>query len=72
MRNDFPNSVPNYTQACVVMFGVNLCWILFAIWAVWGLLFAILFSAFLSHFMTRLALRAEARATRNLEPKIVQ
>lgn len=31
-------SAPNYTQACIVMFGVNLMWILCVIWAVWGIL----------------------------------
>ena len=29
---------PNYTQACVVMFGVNIAWIFMVIWAIWGLL----------------------------------
>lgn len=32
------NSAPDFTKACIVMFGVNLTWIFFAIWAVWGLL----------------------------------
>jgi hypothetical protein len=31
-------AAPNFTQACVVMFGVNLTWILMVIWSVWGLL----------------------------------
>ncbi len=31
-------SAPDFTQACVVMFGVNLTWVLMVIWAVWGLL----------------------------------
>lgn len=33
-------AAPNYTQACIVMFGVNLTWILVAIWAIWGLIAA--------------------------------
>ncbi|UWR14275.1 hypothetical protein [Sulfitobacter sp. M368] len=37
--NDRP-AAPNYTTACVVMFGINLTWILMAIWVVWGLLAA--------------------------------
>jgi hypothetical protein len=38
MRNthDRP-AVPNFTQACVVLFGVNLMWILMVIWVLWGL-----------------------------------
>jgi hypothetical protein len=31
-------AAPNFTQACIVMFGVNLTWILMVIWAIWGLL----------------------------------
>lgn len=31
-------SAPNYTSACIVMFGVNLMWMLMAIWAIWGFL----------------------------------
>ena len=33
-------AAPNFTTACVVMFGVNLVWILVLIWAVWGLIAA--------------------------------
>jgi len=29
---------PNYTTACIAMFGVNIAWIFFAIWAIWGLI----------------------------------
>lgn len=35
--NDRP-AAPDYTQACVVMFGVNLTWILMVIWVAWGVL----------------------------------
>lgn len=34
--NDRP-AAPDFTQACVVMFGVNLAWIMMVIWAIWGL-----------------------------------
>lgn len=33
-------AAPDYTLACVVMFGVNLIWVLMAIWAAWGLIAA--------------------------------
>lgn len=46
-------SAPNFTTACIVMFGINLSWILFAIWAVWGLIIAMLVSAGINHGMTR-------------------
>ncbi|WP_299024092.1 hypothetical protein [uncultured Sulfitobacter sp.] len=31
-------SAPNFTQACIVMFGVNIAWVFVAIWAIWGLI----------------------------------
>lgn len=31
-------AAPNFTQASIVMFGINITWIFVAIWAVWGLL----------------------------------
>lgn len=34
-------AAPNYTLACVVMFGVNLTWILMLVWVVWGLIAAV-------------------------------
>ena len=33
-------AAPNFTSACIVMFGVNLTWILMVVWAIWGLLAA--------------------------------
>jgi hypothetical protein len=33
-------SAPNYTDACIVMFGVNLMWVLIVIWTVWGFIAA--------------------------------
>jgi hypothetical protein len=36
MRNT-PGSAPNFTQAAVVLFGVNITWIFMILWALWGL-----------------------------------
>lgn len=38
-------SAPDFTQACVAMFGVNVVWVLLAVFAVWGF-FAMLAVAF--------------------------
>ncbi len=35
--DDMRGSAPDFTTACIVMFGVNIAWIFFAIWAIWGL-----------------------------------
>ena len=51
--NDHP-AAPNYTNACIVMFGVNLAWMLFLVWAVWGLLTAAAASWLLARVIDRI------------------
>lgn len=53
MDDDSRRSAPNYTTACIVMFGVNLTWILIAIWAIWGLVIAMLLALVTNHAMDR-------------------
>ncbi len=36
--NGTKGSAPDFTTACIVMFGVNIAWIFFAIWAIWGII----------------------------------
>ena len=39
MRDNSPQpAAPDFTQACVVMFGINLTWIMMVVWAIWGLI----------------------------------
>ena len=52
---------PNYTTACIVMFGVNITWILVAIWAIWGLIAAVLLALGVNHLMDRVRVWAAAR-----------
>lgn len=44
---------PNYTTACIAMFGVNIAWVLVVIWAVWGFLAAVLLGFGVSHLIER-------------------
>ena len=37
MRNT-QGSAPNFTNAAIVMFGVNIVWLFMVLWAVWGLI----------------------------------
>ena len=62
MRNPDRPPAPNYTNACIVMFGVNITWIFMVIWAIWGLLVVMLLGAVINHLMKRLEARAQARA----------
>ena len=62
MRSDEPIKAPDFTNACVVMFGVNITWIFTVIWAIWGLIIVMIVGAFINHMMTRLHARAMRRA----------
>ena len=42
---------PNYTSACIVMFGVNLAWVLLFIFAVYGLVAAVFLGLLLNHWV---------------------
>ena len=50
-RQTYPDAVQNYTNAFLASFGVIVFMILFAIWAVWGLLVAGLLSALADRLM---------------------
>lgn len=50
-------AAPNYTLACVVMFGVNLTWILMTIWIVWGLIAAAATGWAVNKVIDRIAVR---------------
>ena len=62
MRDTEPTPAPDFTKACIVMFGVNITWIFVAIWAIWGLIVVMLVGGIINHAMTRLHERALARA----------
>lgn len=51
--NDRP-AAPNFTQACIVMFGINLTWIFMVIWAIWGLLAVALIGWAVNKVITRI------------------
>lgn len=51
------SAAPNYTTPALVMMGVNLAWILIALWAAFGLLAALLLALVVNHAITLLAHR---------------
>ena len=48
-------TAPNYTTACIVMFGVNLVWMLLVIWVVWGLIAALLLGCGINVLLERMS-----------------
>jgi hypothetical protein len=48
---------PNYTNAALVMLGVNLTWIFVATWAVFGLLPVLILAAAINHLIGQIGAR---------------
>ncbi|MFL4470561.1 hypothetical protein ACERZ8_11975 [Tateyamaria armeniaca] len=61
MNNKPVGRAPNYTTACVAMFGVNITCVLVVIWAIWGLIAALLLAVGVNHLMERARVWAAAR-----------
>ena len=61
-------SAPDFTNACVVMFGVNISWIFLVLWAVWGLIAVAALGWCLNRWMIWLNAR-RARAYAPLTPR---
>jgi hypothetical protein len=51
MESDKLGRAPNFTNACIVMFGVNLAWILLAVFAIYGLIGALCLSLLVNHWV---------------------
>jgi hypothetical protein len=51
------SSAPDYTVAALTMMGVNLLWIFFLIWVVYGFAPVVLLALLINHFVDRLAAR---------------
>ncbi|WP_286193783.1 hypothetical protein [Tropicibacter sp. R16_0] len=57
MRGKPPGRAPDYTTAALTMLGVNLMWMLCAIWALFGFGVALILAAVLNAGITRLGQR---------------
>ncbi|MFK7869862.1 MAG: hypothetical protein AB8B58_11545 [Roseobacter sp.] len=66
MENHKLGRAPNFTTACIVMFGVNLAWILIAIFAVYGVLGAVCLCLVVNHWVAWLEHRKRAAAADDL------
>ncbi|MFK7881685.1 hypothetical protein [Roseobacter sp.] len=57
MENRKLGRAPNYTNACIVMFGVNLVWVLLFTLALWGLVAAVFLALAVNHWLNWLDFR---------------
>lgn len=63
MERDKIGRAPNFTTACIVMFGVNLMWILLFLFALWGLVAAVFFGLAVNRWVDWLAHRRQMQET---------
>lgn len=60
MDNRKIGRAPDFTAACIVMFGVNLAWILIFLYAAFGLIAAVFVGLVLNHALNWIKLRRRA------------
>ena len=53
MRDRQISTAPNYTNAALVMLGVNFVWVFIALWAVVGLVPVLLLATGINHLISR-------------------
>ena len=58
---------PNYTSACVVMFGVNLGWVLLFFFALYGLVASVFICLVVNHWINWLGYRRRTADTRGAQ-----
>jgi hypothetical protein len=63
MERDKIGRAPNFTAACIVMFGVNLGWILLLLFAVYGLVAAVFLGLVINHWLNWLDHRRRQDST---------
>lgn len=59
MENHKLGRAPNYTNACIILFGVNLTWVLLCVLAIWGIGMVVLLGLIVNHWLTWLEARKQ-------------
>ena len=57
MDNHKLGRAPNFTGACIVMFGVNVAWVMLWLYAVYGLVAAVFLGLAVNHWINWIELR---------------
>ncbi|QJF50625.1 hypothetical protein [Roseobacter ponti] len=57
MENHKLGRAPDFTNACIVMFGVNLGWVLLFLFAIYGLVAAVFICLIVNHWLNWVAVR---------------
>lgn len=55
MNNSPTGSAPDYTNAALIMLGVNMIWIFTLIWAIYGIVLVLVLALAINHLVERFA-----------------
>ena len=50
-------TAPDYTNAAITMLGINIMWIMFVIWMLWGMVPVLMLAFVVNHFVEYVAAR---------------
>ena len=54
---NLPDRIPDLFTAAITFAAINLMWIFFVIWVLYGLVPVLVLAVFINHFITRLEIR---------------
>ncbi|AHD00243.1 hypothetical protein [Leisingera methylohalidivorans] len=58
---ELPASVPDFFIAAITFAGINLVWIFFVVWVMYGMVPVLVLAVLINHLITRLDIRLNAR-----------
>ncbi|KIC12337.1 histidinol phosphate aminotransferase [Leisingera sp. ANG-M1] len=58
---ELPGGMPDFFTAAITFAGINLMWIFFVIWVMYGLVPVLVLAVLINHFITRLDIRLNSQ-----------
>ncbi|UWQ38394.1 histidinol phosphate aminotransferase [Leisingera aquaemixtae] len=58
---ELPDGMPDFFTAAITFTGINLMWIFFVIWVMYGLVPVLVVAVLINHFITRLDIRLNSQ-----------
>lgn len=58
---ELPDGMPDFFTAAITFAGINLMWIFFVIWVMYGMIPVLVLAVLINHFLTRLEIRLNSQ-----------
>ena len=59
--HELPDGMPDFFNAAITFAGINLMWIFFVIWVMYGMVPVLVLAVLINHFITRLDIRLKSQ-----------